>query len=197
MQRKINDFIKNNRRQSVFGELGPGDKELIQLLLFDDNGNRIGYVTGPALYNKLWLTTQVPAHINVASTVKRKPIKIRFMRVSFAKSYCKITDENYRFLEILDALRGFKRISDLDEKMVVKRLSVIIKELTVRETQQLVECALEYPPRVRAFLGAILARQRRLGLGFEKLAASLNQATIYCLRISQDVMATATLWNIE
>jgi hypothetical protein len=175
MQRKINNYIKANRRMTPFGEIGPGEEELVQLLLFDDRGNQVAYVTGPALHNRMRLTTQVPAHIEVASVVKRNPVRIKTMKVSFVKSYANITNENVPLLEILDTLKGFKRIADLDEQMVIKRLTAIIDGLTVTETQQLIDYGLEYPPRTRALLGAILAMQKRLGLGIEELAKSLIQ----------------------
>ena len=48
--------------QSVFGELKPYYEDQLNNYLFE-NGKRIAYVTGLALYNQLGLTTQMAARL--------------------------------------------------------------------------------------------------------------------------------------
>ena len=55
---------------TVFGELRPREAELIKSYLFEKN-NRIAYITGTALYNRMGLTTQVPNTIKLACRSKR------------------------------------------------------------------------------------------------------------------------------
>jgi hypothetical protein len=57
-------------KQTIFGELLPREKEIIKPYLYE-NGKRIAYVTGTALYNNLGLTTQVPKVIKIACRSKQ------------------------------------------------------------------------------------------------------------------------------
>ena len=52
-------------KQGVLGVLKPTDQELIRDMLYRD-GRLRGYVTGPALYNRLGLTTQIPKTVTIA-----------------------------------------------------------------------------------------------------------------------------------
>lgn len=46
-------------KKTAFGSLKPKEEELLKPYLFE-GGNRVAYVTGTALFNRMGLTTQVP-----------------------------------------------------------------------------------------------------------------------------------------
>lgn len=73
----------------------------------------VSYITGGALYNRLGLTTQIPRNIKIASRDKRIETSIGSMKVTSVKSYAEINEGNYQILQVLDALKDFKRISDM------------------------------------------------------------------------------------
>lgn len=72
--KRISTGVFYKPKKTVFGELKPGEEDLLRPYLFVIN-NRIAYITGTALYNRMGLTTQVPKDIKVAS--KAKEIRTR------------------------------------------------------------------------------------------------------------------------
>lgn len=186
-------YYKPNK--SVFGELRPGEEELLKSYLFR-KGKRIAYVTGEALYNKMGLTTQVPKNIKVASRDKRVITKVGSIAVKPVKSYVDVTDDNYFILEILDAMKDFKEIPDLNRMTALKRLMQKIKELKEDDIRKLINLSLKYPPRVRALTGALLTS---LGIDSkltEPLIKSLNPLSSYNYGIKKKELPTINQWNI-
>lgn len=186
-------YYKPNK--SVFGELRPGEEELLKSYLFR-KGKRIAYVTGEALYNKMGLTTQVPKNIKVASRDKRVITKVGSVAVKPVKSYVDVTDDNYFVLEILDAMKDFKEIPDLNRMTALKRLMQKIKELKEEDVRKLINVSLKYPPRVRALTGALLTS---LGIDSkltETLIKSLNPLSSYNYGIKKKELPTINQWNI-
>ena len=181
-------------KQTVFGTLKPSEEELLRPYLFDEN-KRIGYITGNALYNKLGLTTQVPKNIKVACRGSRIITRIGSIEVSPIKSYVDVTNENYKLLELLDALKDFKIITDLDKKMAVRFLLDKIKILSEQEKEKMIRIALKYPPRVRAFLGALLSALKINGNTL-LLKQSINPLSQYSYGISENELPTVINWNI-
>jgi hypothetical protein len=182
-------------KQSPFGELQPREEELLKPYLFEDN-KRIAYVTGLGLFNRLGLTTQVPKTIKVASKSKRVTARIGQVAVKPVTSYVEVNNENYRLLELLDALKDFKTIPDLDKKSAITILRNKIKALEVNDLARLIRYSYKYPPRTRAFLGAILAETKK-SENEMTLRESLNPLTSYKLGINSQMLPSATKWNIE
>ena len=181
--------------QSVFGELQPREEELLKPYLFE-NGNRIAYVTGASLYNRMGLTTQVPKVLKVASRQKRIDTQIGKVQVKAAKSYVDVTNDNYTLLELLDAIKDFKTISDLDQAEGLKLLKSKIMALPDKDRSRLLKYALKYPPRVRALLGALLdTNGQDITLFF--LYKSLNPLTIFKFGSIFDFLPKASNWNIR
>ena len=182
-------------KKTVFGELKPGEEERLRPYLFVGE-NRIAYITGTALYNRMGLTTQVPGDIRVASKLKEIRTRIGNINVRRVKSYVDVTDENYQLLEILDALKDFKQIPDLDKKIAVKQIMAALASLENKDCLQIVRYGLDYPPRTRALLGALLETVSA-DMDLEPLAQSLNPLTVYDLGITPDILSTAGKWNIR
>lgn len=181
-------------RQSAFGELKPREEELLKPYLFQD-GKRVAYITGNALYNRMGLTTQVPKNVKVASKIKRVVTKIGKTQVKPVKSYIEVSNENFYLLEILDALKDFKSISDMDKNTAISILKNKILNLAEEDLTKLVKYALKYPPRATALLGAILEFSQNDQI--EKLRDNLNPLTSYNIGVSKDILPTAPKWNIK
>ena len=182
-------------KQSAFGELRPGEEELLKPYLFLDD-KRIAYITGGSLYNRMGLTTQLPKTIKVASKVKRVTTKMGKTQVKPVKSYVDVTNENYYLLEILDALKDFKTIPDIDKKSAITLLKNKIGTLSENDRSKLIRYALKYPPRTIALLGAILESSKKKK-DLERLKTKLNPLTIYNLGIKEETLSTAPKWNIN
>lgn len=182
-------------KQSAFGELRPREEELLKPYLFQDR-KRIAYITGGSLYNRMGLSTQVPKTIKVASKEKRVTTKIGKTQVKPVKSYVDVSNDNFYLLEILDALKDFKTIPDLDKKSAIALLKNMISKLSVNDQSKMIRYALKYPPRVTALLGAILELSKKKN-GLESLRTHLNPLTTYKIGIEQETLPTAPEWNIN
>lgn len=180
--------------QSVFGELLPAEDQILHAYLFD-KGKRIAYLTGTALYNQLGLTTQIPATMRIASQQKRIAISIGTIQAKAVKSYVAVTDENYQLLGLLDALKDFNAIPDLDKASAIDILKNNILDLKPEQTRLLIACALAYPPRVRSFLGALLELTMP-ELDISKLKNSLNPLSVFHFGLN-DLIATAGQWKLK
>ena len=181
--------------KTTFGDLKPGEEQLLKLYLFN-NGKRIAYITGTSLYNKMGLTTQVPATIKIASYDKRVNTKVGAVDVKPAKSYVEVREANFRLLEILDAIKDFRKIPDLDRGAGLKRLKQLIKTLCNDDIDKLLKISLKYPPRVRALTGALL---ENIGFKMERLKilrSTLNPLSVYCFGITKAELPELETWNI-
>lgn len=181
-------------KKTVFGELQPKEEEILKPYLFEKD-KRIAYITGTSLYNRMGLTTQIPKRIKIASRLKRITISSGSIEATPAKSYVDVTDYNFYLLEILDALKDFNKIPDLDKNSGIKILSKMLKELKPRELKLLIKCGLAYPPRVRGFLGALL-EQIEAKTDLTELKKSLNPFSEYSYGVKK-ALSTAENWNVK
>ena len=180
-------------KQSVFGELRPSEDEVLKLYLYSQN-KRVAYITGTALYNRMGLTTQVPKTIRVASSNKRISVNSGSLQAIPARSYVDVTDANVYLLELLDAIKDFSNIPDLDRKMAIRYLKGRMSKLNDQEKSKIIKYALKYPPRVRALLGALMSE-----IGYmrnvDELKKSLNPLTVYKFGIEREWLESAPAWS--
>jgi len=193
--KRISTGVFYKPKQTLFGELGPDEEKLITPYLFS-NGKRIAYVTGLLLYNKMGLTTQIPNEISIACREKRIYISKGNIKASAVKSYLEVTDQNYKFLEFLDVLKDFKKIPDLSKMAGISILTNIVLALSNNQMGELIQIALAYPPRVRAFLGALL-ESIDSKLDSTNLKDSLNPLSEYNIGIGKEILSTVKNWNIK
>lgn len=192
--KRVSTGIFYKPKKTVFGELKPTEEEILKPYLFEKD-KRIAYITGTSLYNRLGLTTQIPKKIKIASRDKKIRVSNGNIKASPVKSYVDVTDKNFYLLELLDALKDFKKTPNLDKNSAIKILSEKIKDLNPAETELLIECGLAYPPRARAFLGAILENiQTKSDL--TALKTSLNPFSKYEYNIDKKQLSTVENWNI-
>ncbi len=193
--KRISTGVFYKPKQTVFGELKPDEEKIITPYLFK-NGKRIAYITGLLLYNKMGLTTQIPKEISIASNKKRIYISKGNIKAKAVKSYVEVTNKNYKLLELLDALKDLKKIPDLNKRPAISILTNKILELNNKQLKELIEIALEYPPRVRAFLGALLENIDK-NINIKSLDDSLNPLSEYELGLTKDILPTVEKWNIK
>ncbi len=182
-------------RITVFGELKPSDETILRQYLFED-GKRIAYITGTALYNQLGLTTQMAFIFQIASRKKRIYINTTAIKAKPVKSYAEVTDKNYQLLGFLDAIKDIKIIPDTSTDDIVMALSTKINRFSESEIKMLVKYSFLYPARTRALLGAILESLKKESL-LTYLKKSLNPLTKYKIGLSSNVLPTALNWNIK
>lgn len=194
--KKISKGVFYKPKQTVFGELKPDYDEQLRPYLFE-NGKRIAYETGPSLYNRLGLTTQVAYRIKIASRSKRIYINRGALKADAVKSYVEVSESNFELLGLLDALKDIRRIPDSNVATSVKVLSNLIKKMDEKQIKDMVKYALLYPPRVRALLGAILEGLKYDNTLTSQLKQSLNPLTKFQLGLTTNDLYTLKNWNIE
>lgn len=193
--KRISTGIFYKPKKTVFGELKPNENEILKPYLFE-KGKRIAYITGISLYNQLGLTTQIPKTIKIASRNKRITVLRGSIKAVPVKSYVDVSDQNFYLLELLDALKDFKQIPDLNKDSAIKILSKKFKEFNPTEVKLLIKYCLSYPPRVRAFLGALLENIDST-INSIILKKSLNPLSEYHYDVNSALLSTARNWNIK
>ena len=149
--------------------------------------------SGLALWNKLGLTTQVPAVSTVAvdRRIEIKNLKgmVRLLRVSSLRD---ITNEERA---ALDALRDLRFVPDTTPADTIRRL-VDLCRTNVLSFTRMSKAARREPPRVRALLGlmgALLGEDERT---LTRLRESLNTTTVFKLGLA-DAFPDAYGWGIR
>ena len=183
-------------RETIFGALGPDYEYILKQFLFK-NGKRVGYITGGELYNGLNLTTQNYFRTTIATNRSRKKIEMGWLKTNTVKAYSDITEENYQILGILDAIKDIRNIADTSTSQAIIILSAKIAKFEKNDIQSLMKYALQYPPRVRALLGAIVEEKFRKEFDLTTLKNSLNPTSSYSLRLKVKDFPTIKNWNIK
>jgi len=193
--KKISKGLFYKPEISIFGILPPNYDSILQNYLYVGS-KRTGYVTGYALYNQLNLTTQMAFTTKIATNRNRKKINIGWLKTSSVKAYVEVTDENYSLLGILDALKDIRTIPDTTVSNALNVLIPKIKKFSNKEIENLIQYALQYPPRVRALLGAIIENVFKNEFNISELKRSLNPLTKFNLGIKSTELPTTQNWNI-
>ena len=179
--------------KSVFGELKPSEEEILKRILYK-KGKRIGYITGMGLYNQMGFTTQVSMIYRIAFFDRKISTTISTARIKPARSYIPVTEDNFRSLQILDVIKDFNKILDMNKKGGLILLRDYIKKT---DKTQLIEYSKKYPPRVRAFLGAILEN-----IGYDKkelsiLKNAINPLSSFNYGYKIETLLPLKNWNIK
>lgn len=181
-------------RKTLFGEVGLSEKEILRSRLYIQ-GKQVGYVTGPALYREMGLTTQVPSVIQIASHNARIEFQYGQLRAKAVRSYVDVATSEVPLLELLDAMKDFNKIPDLDRAQGIAVLSARIKALKQEELEKMSRYAESYPARAGALLGALLDYVGKTDIA-RRVMGLLNPLTKYRLGLKPDELPTAPDWNI-
>ena len=182
-------------RHGILGEVPVGDSELVRDALYS-KGKRCGYITGPALYNRWGLTTQIPKTISVAANRPAQTKDFGTIRVKIVPRRAPITDSTVPLLEILDVFRDAKKVPDAGVDNVLNELAKRLKELAPAKLRKLQQLALNYyNAGARALLGALLTRNKQ-DIS-PALRASINPTTTFRLGLDPEEWPEARAWNIR
>jgi hypothetical protein len=106
-------------KQSVFGIVPLNPDKVLEKRFIREGSEIFGYETGPSLYEKLGLTTQMPRYRHIASNRIKKKIINNRLRAVVERPKVTITDQNYLYLQVLDALilegKTYKTIPDFNK----------------------------------------------------------------------------------
>lgn len=182
-------------KQGILGEVPVGDSELVRNVLYF-KGKRCGYITGPALYNRWGLTTQIPKTISVAANRPAQTKDFGTIRVKIVPRRAPISDTTVPLLEILDVFRDAKKIPDTRVENVLDELTKRLNELAPAKLRKLQQFAVNYyNAGARALLGALLTRNEQ-DIS-PALRASMNPTTNFRLGVDLGDWPEARAWNIR
>lgn len=182
-------------RKTLFGDVGLSEKDILRSRLYIQ-GRQVGYVTGTALYREMGLTTQVPSVIQIASENARIEFQYGPLRAKAVKSYLDVATSEVPLLELLDAMKDFNKIPDLDRTQGIEVLSARIKALKQEQLEKMSQYAESYPARAGALLGALLDYVGKADIA-RKVMGLLNPLTKYRIGLKPDELPTAPDWNIQ
>ena len=182
-------------RKGALGSVPISDEERLRDVLYR-NGRRGAYVTGPTLYNRLGLTTQVPTTVDIAVNRASQIKDLGTIRVKLLSRRAPISDATVPLLEILDVLRDAGKIPDADPERVLETMTRRLTALAPADVRKLQRLALDYyNPGTKALLGMLLSRCGKELL--PALSASLNPTTRFSLGIDPDDWPESRAWNIR
>ncbi len=93
-------------KKSLFGDLKPNEEQMLRPYMYEGD-NRIAYITGLSLYNRIGLTTQVPKTITLASNKKRINTEIDNLKVKICQELCGSYRRKYSFSADSGCHKGF------------------------------------------------------------------------------------------
>lgn len=198
LEQRLQRLVKGRFYTPKKGLLGPmkvSDDEILRDALFRD-GRRRGYITGPALYNRMGLTTQMPRTVTVAASRASQVKDFGTLRIKFVERRTPITEATVPLLELLDILRDAKKVPDASVSRVLDAVAKRLENLTPAQLERLQRLAIDfYNASSRALLGVILE-----GIGqtiLPALRASINPTTRFQLELDIDSWPQARAWNIR
>jgi len=125
-------------KESIMGKLSVYTSDILnKKYLVNEKGIK-GYKTGLSFSNMLGLTTQtasVETIISNAVSNKKREIKINNNRFIINAPRYKVTNENYKLLQILDLLNEFNSYSEVDLKSATKLILKYISDLKLDEKE--------------------------------------------------------------
>lgn len=168
-------------QKSIFGELPLSVKDFIQKYLYVGE-KRIGYITGGNLFNRYGLTTQLSNTIEIATNIRKNPREYDGIKIKFIQNKAPITEENIKYLEILDILKNLKNIPDSDIQENYILIKKVILKLAYEEIIFLLDLAEKYYTAVVLALLGSMTEEKNI-LRIEKIKKSLNKTTTFKLNL--------------
>ena len=116
-------------RQTVFGPVLPDIDQLMAARMTLKNGVRIGYESGASLFNRIGLTTLLPRVVEITTNDYGARLP-EGCRIRLKKPAAKITDDNWKYLQFIDAVRHIYSISvDAEDPKQILRVLARKQEL--------------------------------------------------------------------
>lgn len=169
-------------KKSIFGELPFTINDFIQKYLYIGE-KRIGYISGINLFNKYGLTTQLANNIEIVTNIRKNPREFDEIKIKFIKNKAPITNENVKYLEILDILKNLKNIPDSNIKDNYIFMKEKILNLSYDEILILLELAEKYyTVVVLALLGSMIEEKNILKVA--EIKKKLNKTTTFKLNLN-------------
>jgi hypothetical protein len=121
--------------------------------------------------------------------------KTKNLTIEFSPSKVKISTANVPLLKLLDLLKYINKAPDVSIEAVLTTVKQEILKLENSKQKKLISLAKEYPPKVRALLGALLQSMGKWDFAFT-LKETLNPLSSYKLNIDASILPNKEKWRI-
>jgi hypothetical protein len=159
---------------TVFGEIGIDEQQVIVKKYINENDQVIGYITGPALWNALGITTQVPNRLWVATNKAKRTVEFDKFNLKLLKPKTRINVDNYRLLQLLDVIDQIDEIKDMDYTRYLEILTAMLKEFKPQQLAYLLRFTSFYNKFVRNFTGALIENTFREQTDYDQIKLFIN-----------------------
>ena len=137
-------------KKTRFGMSLPSDREIVDLFTKQNNGVIVGY----GLYNSLGISTQVPKHLIVYSSLADEQLK-RIGNVIVQKYDLHYTNEEIVVIRMMELLHHYKEIQDINYSAFLRNAEFLSKQYA-DEAFEVVQRVISYPKWTIAFLRGVL-----------------------------------------
>ncbi|MCD8326414.1 MAG: hypothetical protein LUC90_06960 [Lachnospiraceae bacterium] len=123
---------------------------VIELKYLEAEGQRCGYISGVMFANQLGLTKQVPVNCEVVTnkaTNDYREVKLASSTVILRRPRVKVTEENYRQLQLLDLIKEIDFYSEKDGDERLERLTAYMNACKI-SFEDLKEYLPYYPDKI-------------------------------------------------
>lgn len=131
-------------KQTVFGQIKPDYSRYAIDVLTKNKDDIIGYESGASFLNRIGLSTLIPREIEVATNNYRRKLPEN-CHITVKKPPVVVTNENFRYLQILDAINNLNKLP-IDAESPNEILNSVITTNDL-EAIKLVGYARKYYPR--------------------------------------------------
>ena len=183
-------------QKGIFGEVPLKENQILESVL-RVKGKLTGYMTGAVVYNQMGLTTQMANQYTIASDKFRKPIQQGRINIRFVKTYSDIIEKDIPLLQLLDAVKDINSIPGIESNAALELIKIKLRELPLDQQKKLGQLVLNYPPAVRALIGAMLELNFPDNSIVNRLYTSLNLLSKYSVGIKKNTLPNRDKWRIE
>lgn len=178
---------------SRFGPLPPRDSEVLAFALQQIDG----FVVGAAYLNSEGLSPQVPAVVEIASSISG-PCLVRYGRLKFnvVRAICApVYPGDKRLLQVLHTVDTLRKLQGVDPDYVVAHFIEVIAGLERAQLERLKVLSLQARPGVRALIGAML--EKGTGQISVRISQSINPASNYFTPVSIQLLPGMGRWQLR
>lgn len=151
----INQFSKGiyyRPKNTKYGTLGIDRDALIREKYLGVNQEK-GYITGPDIWNKWGLTSQISNRKWISQNVNRSYTNEK-LNIFITKSKAEISKDSVRILQFLDVIEQLEKIPDTNNEKSINKLIDIYKEnFDVYEKMGILDFAELYSKKVQLLVG--------------------------------------------
>lgn len=114
------------------------DGEVARYKYIARNNQVSGYYSGYTFANQLGLTMQVPYTLEIVSnqaSANCREVHVKNQKIVLRKPRTKVTNDNYRILQLLDLLKDLEQYADGDLTEVSEQIAAYVQSLGIKRTE--------------------------------------------------------------